>query len=516
MRTGKPYEKQQPTGFAESYARWRSNRLGQITDALEQQLLFELLGRVADKTALDVGCGDGALASELARRGAIVTGLDPDPAMIAAQRQAGIEGAQLRLVEAKAELLPFPDASFDAVLAVAVLCFVRDAERAVVEMARVLKPGGRLVIGELGRWSLWAAYRRIRGWLGHPTWRVARFWTATELRQLVEGAGLDVVEMRGAVFYPPCGAAARLFAAIDPWFGRRTTLGAAFIAVSATKPFGKVRDVASAMQGSEMKPPPILSHKHCDAPSAFTPESLLREARRQKGLSAAAVPEICVLDPDGDIVRRLRATGCADRHPGWACYHTDLFVFHRDGNEYGIVGCAVGAAFAVLVAEELFASGCRLLISVTSAGQILPVQAPPHFIVIDRALRDEGASYHYLPPSDYSEADPRLIELSREALTVAGISAQVGASWTTDAPFRETQAAIDAALEAGILAVEMEAAALYAFAKACNRSVICFAHVTNQMGRVEGDFEKGIADGAEESLKVISLVAERWRAEASL
>ena len=53
----------------------------------------------------------------------------------------------------------------------------------------------------------------------------------------------------------------------------------------------------------------------------------------------------------------------------------------------------------MLVAEELFASGCRLLLSVTSAGQIAPSAAPPYFVLIERALRDEGTSYHYLPPS---------------------------------------------------------------------------------------------------------------------
>ena len=262
----------------------------------------------------------------------------------------------------------------------------------------------------------------------------------------------------------------------------------------------------------ETKMPPILSNKHYSASSAFTPESLLREARRQKRLFTAAVPEICVLDPDGDIVRYLRAAGRADRHAGWACYHTDLYVFRHERQEYGIVGCAVGTAFAVLIAEELFASGCRFLVSMTSAGQILPVQAPPYFVVIDRALRDEGTSYHYLPPSDYSEADGALAELARRALNAAGITARVGATWTTDAPFRETQEAIDAALHAGILAVEMEAAALYAFAKANGRSVLCFAHVTNQMGRIEGDFEKGIADGAAESLRAIFLAASQWRA----
>ncbi len=259
--------------------------------------------------------------------------------------------------------------------------------------------------------------------------------------------------------------------------------------------------------------PPILSHKHYDSLSAFTPESLLREARRQKSLPVAAVPEVCVLDPDGDIIRHLRAAGRSTRHPGWACYHTALDRFHHDGHEYGIVGCAVGAAFAVLIAEELFASGCQLLISVTSSGQIRPIQPPPYFIIIDRALRDEGTSYHYLPPSQFGEAEARLVGLARKALSEAGIAAQVGPTWTTDAPFRETQEAIDAATQAGILAVEMEAAALYAFARARGRSVLCFAHVTNQMGRTEGDFEKGEADGAEASLKVVSLAAVRWRNE---
>ena len=276
-------------------------------------------------------------------------------------------------------------------------------------------------------------------------------------------------------------------------------------------PTKKPTGILRTMPASEAKAPPILRHKRYDASSAFTAENLLRQARRQKGLPNIAVPDICILDPDGDIVRNLRAAERASRHDGWACYHTELYVFRHEGNEYGIVGCAVGAAFAVLIAEELFASGCRLLVSITSAGQIAPVQAPPYFVVIDRALRDEGTSYHYLPASEYSEADLALTELGREAVSAAGMSVRVGASWTTDAPFRETEEAIAAALNAGILAVEMEAAALYAFAKARGRSVVCFAHVTNQMGRIEEDFEKGISEGAEESLRVISLTAIRWR-----
>ena len=55
----------------------------------------------------------------------------------------------------------------------------------------------------------------------------------------------------------------------------------------------------------------------------------------------------------------------------------------------------------------------------------------------------------------------------------------------------------------------MEAAALYAFAKARQRSVLCFAHVTNQMGRIEGDFEKGEADGTNDALDLVAIAASR-------
>ena len=84
--------------------------------------------------------------------------------------------------------------------------------------------------------------------------------------------------------------------------------------------------------------PPILADKHHDAASVFEPANLLREARRQKGLPAADVPEICVLDPDGDILRALRRAGRASPSPGWACYHTELWEFAHAGMRFGIIG----------------------------------------------------------------------------------------------------------------------------------------------------------------------------------
>jgi uridine phosphorylase len=256
---------------------------------------------------------------------------------------------------------------------------------------------------------------------------------------------------------------------------------------------------------------PLFAPKDYEAPSMFTPQNLLREARRQKRLPECRVPAICVFDPDGDLVDSLHATGRARRHPGWACYHTVLDTFVQDEIEYGIVGRVVGAPFAVLVAEELFASGCQLLIGITSAGQILPLNQPPYMILIEQALREEGTSYHYLPPTPYSYLQPTLREMVSTNWDHRSVPLHIGASWTTDAPFRETEAVIAQRRAEGILAVEMEAAALYALAQARQYQIICFAHVTNQMGQTEGDFEKGEASGSETALYVVSQTAHAWR-----
>src|SRR6266568_6720863 len=104
-----------------------------------------------------------------------------------------------------------------------------------------------------------------------------------------------------------------------------------------------------------------------------------------------------------------------------------------------------------------------------------------------------------------------LVAAAMGALGEVGLRVCQGAAWTTDAPFRETAAAIERARARNILAVEMEAAALYAFAQAREKPVLCLAHVTNRMAVDAGDFEKGEADGAAASLTVIAAVARAWR-----
>jgi uridine phosphorylase len=254
--------------------------------------------------------------------------------------------------------------------------------------------------------------------------------------------------------------------------------------------------------------PPLFDNKNPSSPSVFRPSALLREARRQKDIPTVNVPAVCILDPDGDIVRRLRKEGRSKPFEGWPCYHTQLDEFELAGQTAGIVGCAVGAPFAVLVAEELLECGCRLLLSVTSAGQIVSAGPTPYFVIIDRALRDEGTSYHYAAPSEYGEASAELVAMAVHATDAAGLRIIVGSTWTTDAPFRETAEAIEAARQRGILAVEMEAAALYTCAKARRANVLCIAHVTNTMGRADQDFEKGEADGTADALRILEAIVK--------
>jgi uridine phosphorylase len=184
-----------------------------------------------------------------------------------------------------------------------------------------------------------------------------------------------------------------------------------------------------------------------------------------------------------------------------------MWMVDLDGVEIGVVGMAVGAPFAVLVAEQLAASGADLLVSITSAGQISPLDRAPCFVLIDRALRDEGTSAHYLPPARWSRIDDTLRIRLANAFDALTQPVRVGSSWTTDAPYRETQEAIAAAEREAIACVEMEAAALYAYAAARRRAVVCLAHVTNTMAVAGDDFEKGVDNGVDDALAVARAVA---------
>lgn len=254
---------------------------------------------------------------------------------------------------------------------------------------------------------------------------------------------------------------------------------------------------------------PLTSNKDYSTPSVFLPENLLREARRQKTIAECRIPLICVLDPDGDLADYLLKTEKASLNNCWACYHSKLYNFKIGLIEIGIIPCIVGSSYAVLVAEQLFVSGCEHLISVTSAGIINQPSNNKRFALITESIRDEGTSYHYLPKERLACINPNLREKLCGTISTDNRPYFEAKSWTTDAPYRETQTAISAMEKEAVTCVEMEAAALYAFAEAKQKNVICFAHLTNTMAKNEGDFEKGEHFGSIDTLYLLAFTIEK-------
>jgi uridine phosphorylase len=250
----------------------------------------------------------------------------------------------------------------------------------------------------------------------------------------------------------------------------------------------------------------ILSNKYYQEQSVFLPENLLREARRQKKIQECNIPKICLLDLDGDLANYLINKNLAIKNDCWACYHSVLYTFPLDDTEVGIIPCVVGASYAVLVAEQLFVSGCQLLISVTSAGIIKQPENAKRFALITYSIRDEGTSYHYLPIGQPSVLNKEIENLLNGFEQKNNCPFFAVSSWTTDARYRETPTAIETMRQQNITCVEMEAAALYAFAECKEYKIICFAHLTNSMAQTKGDFEKGEEFGSIDTLNLLSFV----------
>lgn len=235
---------------------------------------------------------------------------------------------------------------------------------------------------------------------------------------------------------------------------------------------------------------PLFDHA-LDSPSAFKPEELVSAVRETKGLPKLDVPSVCVLDFDGDLTDWLVGHGMAIPFEPWACFHTTMYVVDAEGYRCGLIARTIGGPYAVLVAEQLRVAGAKLILGLTSAGRVSPSFPLPSLVVVTSALRDEGTSLHYLPPSEAVACPTPISNLLRGELSGLALTVVEGAVWTTDAPYRETTEQLQRHAAAGVLAVEMQAASLFAFATSRHIDIGIVAHVTNAVGHQEEQFDKG-------------------------
>jgi len=244
-------------------------------------------------------------------------------------------------------------------------------------------------------------------------------------------------------------------------------------------------------QRPSAQPPPALFDHDTRGCSLFTPQALVAAVRAERGQADERVPAVCVLDFDGDLTDALVAARTARPCPAWACFHTTLFRVEVDGQVCGLIPRTIGGPYAVLIAEQLAVSGAAVVLGLTSAGGIADELPIPSVVVADAALRDEGTSYHYLPPGERVEARPELANYLVAAAGEVGLPIRRGLVWTTDAPYRETAAAVADRRARGALAVEMQAASLFAFSAARGGPGGVAAQVTNRVGSDGETFDKG-------------------------
>ncbi len=254
---------------------------------------------------------------------------------------------------------------------------------------------------------------------------------------------------------------------------------------------------------------PLFKH-NLDAPSTFAPEALVEAVRRERELTPQLIPQVCILEFDGDLTDWLVSTGIAQPCKSWACFHTSMFSFKVDGITCGIVPRTIGGPYAVLIAEQMAVSGARIVLGLTSAGRVASSMPVPGLVAVIRAIRDEGTSYHYLPPDEAIGAPPEVAALLELELRNQALPVLSGAVWTTDAPYRETEMQLEEHAKAGVLAVEMQAASLFAFAAARRFPVGVVAYVTNGTGLSSESFDKGSRQLEFEILKRICTAGKKF------
>ncbi|KLU61118.1 demethylrebeccamycin-D-glucose O-methyltransferase [Peptococcaceae bacterium CEB3] len=187
---------------AESYDKYYDTAEGHIVGRIEEETIYSCLEPRTGLKLLDIGCGTGRYSISLASMGLEVTGVDVSPAMLEkAQAKATEAGVSISFMGADALRLPFDDETFDLVLSVDSMEWVPDFRAALQEAFRVLKTGGRFVVGFIGRDSAWWRFYTEEARRKPDTpFGYARFYTLGELLAAMPGQG---IRGKAAVFVPP-------------------------------------------------------------------------------------------------------------------------------------------------------------------------------------------------------------------------------------------------------------------------------------------------------------------------
>lgn len=207
---------------------------------------------------------------------------------------------------------------------------------------------------------------------------------------------------------------------------------------------------------------PLFPDKY-KLPPLLRAEDMIEFRRKHGNLGSLPVPRSAVLCLYKGAMNRFIWKYPSRRVKGFL---GDLYLLKRTQDRVAVLGnFGIGAPAITGIADELMAWGVQHLVLLSLAGGLQPDLPSGSLVIADRALRDEGTSYHYLPPGRDVQASARLVSAIGTALGERGLPATPGAVWSTDAPYRETRQEAEAYGREGVKAVDMESAGLFAAAQ---------------------------------------------------
>ena len=166
--------------------------------------------------------------------------------------------------------------------------------------------------------------------------------------------------------------------------------------------------------------------------------------------------------------------------------HANIYLLKGTSYKIGIAKIAgIGAPVTATVMEEFIALGVKKFLIIGDAGSLQRRLKVNKVVICEKAIRDEGTSHHYLQPSKYAYATKTMINKAVHVLKKHGFEYEVGASWTIDAPYRETLSEVKKFQKEGVLTVEMEAAAVFAVAKYRKVSAGALFTISDYLGELE-------------------------------
>ncbi|HSM71238.1 MAG TPA: nucleoside phosphorylase [Anaerolineales bacterium] len=204
---------------------------------------------------------------------------------------------------------------------------------------------------------------------------------------------------------------------------------------------------------------PIYPDKH-KLIAMVTAEQMMDFRRKQGGLGETKAPETVILCLYKGVMKYFPLKYPSKRVKGFL---GDLYLIKKTGGRVAVMGnFGIGSPVVANLAEEMAAWGAGRLVLLSLSGGLQTDLSPGSIVVCDRAIRDEGTSYHYLPPDKYVNASSELVAHISTVFDSNGLQYSIGGTWSTDAPYRESREEAESFQSEGILTVDMESAGLFA------------------------------------------------------